>query len=39
MSYLDDSYLVGDTFKKFEEYKNAVIDTCDLQIRVLYTSR
>ena len=31
MNYLDDFFLVGDTF---EEYKDAVIDTCDLLIKL-----
>ena len=34
MNYLDNSYLVGDTFKEFEECKDAVIDTCDLLIKL-----
>ena len=37
MNYLDNSYLVGDTFKEFEECKDAVIDTCDLLIKLAFS--
>ena len=33
MNYLDDFFLVGHTF---EEFKDAVIDTCDILVKVGY---